>query len=137
MPLPYRDPFTDIPLSAPVRLRSRHSPVFATFSLLLAFGHEIAMHPRLAGFASISSNCPSSSFGTMTAHLLKLAEWLREHGVAHVAMEATGVVWRPVWAVRSSRFPPAVAVQRSYTPVDVFLMHIQPSETPMRATKHQ
>src|SRR6478672_4079904 len=33
------------------------------------------------------------SFDTMTADLLKLAEWLRERAVTHVAMEATGVFW--------------------------------------------
>src|SRR4029077_19827113 len=44
------------------------------------------------------------SFGTMTADLLKLAEWLREHAITHVAMEATGVFWRPVWAVLEGQF---------------------------------
>jgi transposase len=44
------------------------------------------------------------SFGTFTADLLKLADWLREHGVTHVAMEATGVFWRPVWAVLEGQF---------------------------------
>ena len=38
-------------------------------------------------------------FGTMTRDLLALADWLREHGVTHVAMEATGVYWRPIWAI--------------------------------------
>ena len=31
------------------------------------------------------------AFGTFTQDLLKLADWLKEHGVTHVAMEATGV----------------------------------------------
>ncbi len=44
------------------------------------------------------------SFGTMTADLLQLADWLRQHGVTHVAMEATGVFWRPVWAVLEGQF---------------------------------
>lgn len=44
------------------------------------------------------------SFGTMTAELLRLADWLRERGVTHVAMEATGVFWRPVWAVLAGQF---------------------------------
>jgi len=44
------------------------------------------------------------SFGTMTADLLKLSDWLREHEVTHVAMEATGVYWRPVWAVLEDQF---------------------------------
>jgi len=35
-------------------------------------------------------------FGTFTRDLLALADWLKEHGVTHVAMEATGVYWRPV-----------------------------------------
>lgn len=38
-------------------------------------------------------------FGTMTRDLLALADWLREQRVPHVAMEATGVYWRPVWAI--------------------------------------
>lgn len=38
-------------------------------------------------------------FGTFTRDLLALADWLKEHGITQVAMEATGVYWRPVWAV--------------------------------------
>ena len=38
-------------------------------------------------------------FRTFTRDLLALADWLKQHGVTHVAMEATGVYWRPVWAV--------------------------------------
>jgi len=36
--------------------------------------------------------------------LLLLADWLKECGVTHVAMEATSVYWRPVWAVLEGRF---------------------------------
>jgi transposase len=43
-------------------------------------------------------------FGTFTSDLLALADWLKEHGVTHVAMEATGVYWRPVWAVLEGQF---------------------------------
>jgi transposase len=39
------------------------------------------------------------TFGTMTADLLALDDWLRLHGVTHVAMESTGVLWRPVFTV--------------------------------------
>jgi transposase len=39
------------------------------------------------------------SFATTTSGLLALAEWLAEHACTHVAMEATGVYWRPVWHV--------------------------------------
>jgi transposase len=39
------------------------------------------------------------TFATTTAGLLELAAWLAESGCTHVAMEATGVYWRPVWHV--------------------------------------
>ena len=39
------------------------------------------------------------SFGTTTSDLEKLAEWLKEHQVGVVAMESTGVYWKPVYNV--------------------------------------
>ena len=36
---------------------------------------------------------------TTTRGLLELADWLTAHSVTHVAMEATGVYWKPVWHV--------------------------------------
>src|SRR5918912_908699 len=39
------------------------------------------------------------SFATTTADLERLSAWLAGHGVTHLAMEATGVHWKPVWAV--------------------------------------
>lgn len=37
------------------------------------------------------------TFGTMTIDLLGLQQWLVDEQVTHVAMEATGVYWKPVW----------------------------------------
>ena len=37
------------------------------------------------------------TFGTMTADLLALNDWLNARQVAQVAMESTGVYWRPVF----------------------------------------
>jgi transposase len=39
------------------------------------------------------------TFGTMTVDLLALGDWLHLHQVTHVAMESTGVLWRPVFNV--------------------------------------
>lgn len=44
------------------------------------------------------------SFGTTTSELFALADWLEESGCTHVAMEATGVYWKPVWHVLEGRF---------------------------------
>jgi len=40
-----------------------------------------------------------ASFGTTTRELLRLSDWLEAQGCTHVAMEATGVYWKPVWHV--------------------------------------
>ncbi len=44
------------------------------------------------------------TFATMTADLLELADWLAESGVRHVAMESTGVYWKPIWNLLEGRF---------------------------------
>jgi transposase len=44
------------------------------------------------------------SFGTMTGDLRALADYLRSMGVTHVALEATGVLWKPVWNILDGRF---------------------------------
>ena len=46
----------------------------------------------------------SRRFGTMTADLLELADWLAAQGVTHVAMESTGVYWKPVYHLLEGRF---------------------------------
>ncbi len=43
-------------------------------------------------------------FGTMTAEIVELANWLKQFGVTHVAMESTGVYWRPIWNLLEGRF---------------------------------
>jgi transposase len=43
-------------------------------------------------------------FGTTTAELTALGDWLAAHGVTHVAMEATGVYWKPVYYLLEDRF---------------------------------
>src|SRR5205807_74424 len=42
--------------------------------------------------------------GTFTHDLLQLADWLGESGVTHVAMESTGVYWKPVWNILAEQF---------------------------------
>jgi transposase len=44
------------------------------------------------------------TFGTMTAELLELADWLRAQEVTHVAMESTGVYWQPIYNLLEDEF---------------------------------
>jgi transposase len=59
-------------------------------SVLLLVEGEILRHSR--------------RFGTTTGELLALADWLASHGVTHVAMESTGVYWKPVYHLLEGRF---------------------------------
>jgi transposase len=41
------------------------------------------------------------TFQTTTASLIELSDWLAENACTHIAMEATGVYWKPVWHILS------------------------------------
>jgi len=43
-------------------------------------------------------------WGTMTRDLLAMADWMITQGVTHVAMESTGVFWKPIYNILESRF---------------------------------
>ena len=43
-------------------------------------------------------------WGTMTADLLALSDWLAAQGVTHLAMESTGVYWKPIYNVLEEHF---------------------------------
>jgi transposase len=44
------------------------------------------------------------TFGTMTGELLALSDWLAAHGVSHLAMESTGVYWKPIFNLLEGNF---------------------------------
>ena len=54
---------------------------------------------RIATGKKVSREC--RTFETTTAGLEALLAWLTENRCAHVAMEATGVYWKPVWNILS------------------------------------
>jgi transposase len=39
----------------------------------------------------------TQTFSTLTVQLAQLADWLAAEGCTHVALEATGVYWKPVY----------------------------------------
>ena len=44
-------------------------------------------------------NMEVRTFETTTASLIALSEWLAQNGCTHIAMEATGIYWKPVWHI--------------------------------------
>lgn len=57
---------------------------------------------RLSDGSSVNEEI--RSFTTMTRDILKLGDWLREREVRQVAMEATGVYWKPIWNLLEEEF---------------------------------
>jgi len=65
------------------------------------------VHERCSGLdvhkKSVTACCitpegkETRTFGTMTEDILAMADWLRSKGCTHVAMESTGVYWKPVY----------------------------------------
>src|SRR6202011_2083484 len=43
-------------------------------------------------------------WGTTTRELVEMAEWLSSSGVTHVAMESTGVYWKPIFNILEAQF---------------------------------
>lgn len=67
------------------------------------------VHPRsVSACARIVSDGRAThdlkTFGTSTRELKEMAGWLRERRCTHVAMESTGVYWKPVWHVLQGEF---------------------------------
>ena len=44
------------------------------------------------------------TFGTTAAEILALRDWLEAYGITDVAMESTGVYWKPIYYVLEERF---------------------------------
>jgi transposase len=58
----------------------------------------------LAGGGSAQPKPVVRTFGTMTEDLLRLGDWLGSQGVTDVAMESTGVFWKPIYNLLEDRF---------------------------------
>jgi transposase len=85
------------------------------------------VHPRCAGLdvhkdtvvacarltKGKQSRQETQTFGTTSRELLRLSDWLSEQGCTVVALEATGVFWKPVWHVLEGRFELILANART------------------------
>jgi hypothetical protein len=50
------------------------------------------------------------TFGTMTADLLALSDWLGNYGVTHMAMESAGEYWKPVFNILEENLQPGQVI---------------------------
>ena len=75
---------------------SSNLPMLDPLATFVDVGSE-KMHVSIAGG-------PPEIFGTTTAELWRLRDWLREKKVQSVAMEATGVYWLPLYLLEEADF---------------------------------
>ena len=54
----------------------------------------------------------AQTFGTTTAELLRLGDWLQSQGCAAAVLEATAVYWKPVWHLLEDRIDLQLAQTR-------------------------
>jgi transposase len=98
-----------VPLSGILRRIGLKGRCFMETLLMVAAGLDV--HKKSV-FACIRRTDPASGkvreevreFGTMTDQLLEMSDWLAAAGVEHVAMESTGVFWKPIWNLLEGRF---------------------------------
>src|SRR5215468_9482597 len=72
--------------------------------------HTVVACARVVTGASVRHE--RRTFGTTTADLLALSDWLTAHDCTHVAMESTGVYWKPIWQVLEGQFTLVLANAR-------------------------
>lgn len=71
-------------------------------------GLDVHKRTVVACLLSVSDNVRKvkaiQTFGTTTAELLRLSDWLTVGGCTHVAMESTGEFWKPIWNILEGSF---------------------------------
>jgi transposase len=76
------------------------------FTQLVSVGCGIDVHQSLivASIRKNSTDVETREFDAYTSSLISLREWCKSEGVTHVAMESTGVYWKPVFNVLEEYF---------------------------------
>jgi transposase len=89
-------------------------------SLPIRHGHaggvDLGLRSHWAAAPPLPDGTPQvAEFDTYTDSLEALADWLKQHGVTTVALEATGVYWEPLFAILEERGFDVILVAPSYT----------------------
>ncbi|MDR2586296.1 MAG: IS110 family transposase [Prevotellaceae bacterium] len=72
-----------------------------TFNQVVSKGCGLDVHQKVvvATIEGEGIRKETREFGTFTSSLTELRDWLLGHGITHVAMESTGVYWKPVYHI--------------------------------------
>lgn len=77
-----------------------------SFEQIVARGCGMDVHKDtvVATISGAGIKDDTRTFTTFTNDLLSLSDWLKEHGVTHVAMESTGIYWKPIFNILEEDF---------------------------------
>ncbi len=77
-----------------------------TFEQIIERGCGIDVHKKVivATIRGTGLKIATKSFNGFTASIEELRDWLQEHGITHVAMESTGVYWKPIFNILEEDF---------------------------------
>ena len=67
-------------------------------------GLDVHKETVVASIKGTDLEAQTKTFLTYTQDLHSLVGWLQEHGITHIAMESTGVYWKPVYRVLEEFF---------------------------------
>ena len=71
------------------------------FDQVVTRGCSLDVHKKIvvASIAGDGIKSETKTFTTFTGELEKLRDWLKENGITHIAMESTGVYWKPIYNI--------------------------------------
>jgi transposase len=96
---------TDVVYHGSLPIRHRH-----------AGGVDLGLRSHWVAAPPLPDGTPQvAEFDTYTDSLEALADWLQQHGVTTVALEATGVYWEPLFAILQARGFEVILVAPTYT----------------------
>ncbi len=67
-------------------------------------GLDVHKHSVVACVMGTGMRKEIRTYSTMTNDLFRLKAWLREREITHVAMESTGVYWKPIFNILEDAF---------------------------------
>ncbi|MEA3317233.1 MAG: IS110 family transposase [Bacteroidota bacterium] len=77
-----------------------------TFEQVVEKGCGIDVHKKVivATIKGTDIQETTKSFNAFTVSIEELREWLKKHGITHIAMESTGVYWKPIFNILEEDF---------------------------------
>lgn len=97
-------------MGEPAKLKSEVEAIKVTY----AHCAGLDVHKRtvviccLSVDASGKARQETRTYGTTTAELLSMSEWMATQAITHIAMESTGEYWKPVYNVLESSYEVSV-----------------------------